>query len=181
MDSSDRSEPPDATPEARWIHQLYDELRRSARRLFRAQPANHSLQPTALVHELYLRLSKNHTPEWESRQHFYAVASMAMRQILIDHARRRQRARRGGGMQKVTLSGLRDLGESADYDLIELDEVLRELSTLSPRQAEIVNMRVFGGMLVAEIAEVMAVSTRTIEKEWRRAKAWLGAQLRPSR
>ena len=142
-----------------------------------SQHNNTTLQPTVLVHELFLRFSKNSAQGWVDRQHFFAVAATAMRQILIDHARRGRRQKRGDGWQRVTLTGLPDPQRESIVDLIALDQALGDLGRLNPRQARIVELRFFAGLTVNEVGDVLQISTRTIEKEWRRARAWLGRQL----
>jgi RNA polymerase sigma factor (TIGR02999 family) len=153
---------------------VYEELRRLAGGYFRRQPSGHTLQPTALVHEAFLRLAGS--GEFESREHFFAVAATAMRQVLASHARRRRAIKRGGERTRVTLSGLQ-LPETAGIDLVTLDEVLEQLEQVNARQAEIVICRFFGGLTLPEIANTMDVSLTTVEKEWRRARAWLASEL----
>jgi len=153
---------------------VYDELRRLAVAYFRSQPSGHTLQPTALVHEAFLRLAN--TSEFESREHFFAIAATAMRQVLASHARKRRALKRGGDLTQVTLTGLQ-LPDAAGIDLVTLDNTLEQLEQLSPRQANIVICRFFGGLTLPEIAKTMGVSLTTVEKEWRRARAWLAAEL----
>ena len=153
---------------------VYDELRRLAVAYFRSQPSGHTLQPTALVHEPFLRLAN--TSEFESREHFFAIAATAMRQVLASHARKRRALKRGGDLTQVTLTGLQ-LPDAAGIDLVTLDNTLEQLEQLSPRQANIVICRFFGGLTLPEIAKTMGVSLTTVEKEWRRARAWLAAEL----
>jgi RNA polymerase sigma-70 factor (ECF subfamily) len=162
--------------------QVYQHLRRLARGFLRGRADGLTLQPTAVVHEAYLRMIRG--PQvWQDRNHFIAVASTAMRQILIDAARRRAADKRAGGLTRVTLSdwllpdgsaGDRDTGL---VDLLALDAALKRLSTVSPRQARIIELRCFGGMTVPEVADVLSVSTALVEKEWRRARAWLAHAL----
>ena len=157
---------------------VYEELRRVAGDLFRHQSPGQSLQATALVHEAYLRLVGNTGIQWESRAHFFAVAAMAMRQVLANHARARRAEKRGGGNRaRVTLSGVIDAGGKRDIDLLALHEALERLTSLDERQSRIVEQRFFGGMTNDEIAHVLNVSTKTVEREWRAARAWLGAYL----
>lgn len=153
---------------------VYEELRRLAAGYFRTQPSGHTLQPTALVHEAFIRLARSN--DFESREHFFAVAATAMRQVLASHARRRRALKRGGEMSRVTLSGLQ-LPESEGIDLVTLDDALEQLERLSERQANVVVYRFFGGLTLPEIAKAMGVSLTTIEKEWRRARAWLASEL----
>ena len=153
---------------------VYEELRRLAAGYFRTQPSGHTLQPTALVHEAFIRLARSN--DFESREHFFAVAATAMRQVLASHARRRRALKRGGDMNRVTLSGLQ-LPESDGIDLVTLDDALEQLERLSERQANVVVCRFFGGLTLPEIAKTKGVSLTTIEKEWRRARAWLASEL----
>ncbi|MEM7165347.1 MAG: sigma-70 family RNA polymerase sigma factor [Planctomycetota bacterium] len=158
---------------------IYGELRAIAGNIFRGHGAGHTLQPTALVHEAYLRLAETDSSEWESRQHFLAVASKAMRQILIDHHRRKSAQKRGGGAEweRVTLSGL-DIGASTpEIELLALDDALKKLEVLDPRQAQVVELRYFGGLTVDETASILDVSRTTVEGEWRHARAWLTREL----
>jgi RNA polymerase sigma factor (TIGR02999 family) len=162
---------------------VYNELRALARKSFRGRAGEDSLQPTILVHEAYLRLVAHtgKTParkNWDSRAHFFAVAAMAMRQIVASHARRRRTAKRGGDRQRVTLNGLADEATGADVDIEALDAALERLSALDPRQGRLVELRFFGNLTVEEIAHVLDVSASTVEREWRMARAWLSGELR---
>lgn len=159
------------------IEPVYEQLRALAGSYFRGKRADHTLQPTALVHEAYLRLAKVDPERFTERAHFLAVAATAMRQILTDHARRKMAKKRGGAEQaRVTLSALP--GEAqAGVDALDLDAALTRLSSLNPRQVTIVELRYFGGLTVPETAAALEVSVATIEKEWRRARAWLHGQL----
>jgi RNA polymerase sigma factor (TIGR02999 family) len=155
---------------------VYPELRRLAGAYLNRERPGHTLQPTELVHEAYLKLVDQTRVDWQGRTHFFAVAANAMRRILVDHARRKSRQKRGGDGQHVTLQ--EDLhffpttGLDAE-DLIVLDDALTALAELDQRQSEVVEMRVFGGMTVEQVAGVLGVSKRTIEGEWAHAKAWL--------
>lgn len=156
---------------------VYEELRAVAGSYFRGQPANHTLQPTALVNEAFIKLVASEA-EWKDRAHFLAVAATAMRQILIDHARRRISSRRGGDRGRLDLTGdFTPIVINNDLDLLCLHEALENLSALDQRQARVVEMRFFGGMTVQEVAEVLGVSKTTVDKSWRAARAWLNAQL----
>jgi RNA polymerase sigma factor (TIGR02999 family) len=153
---------------------VYTELRALAASYFRGR-GSHTLQPTALVHEAFLRLNRN-AGAITDRAHFFAVAATAMRQILTDHARRRRALKRGGAeRERVTLSNLAAL--ESPVDLVALDDLLRRLAALDARQARLVELRFFAGMTEEETAEVLGVSLRTVQKEWRKAKAWLLAEL----
>jgi len=155
---------------------VYDHLRAIAGSYFRNQRSGHTLQPTALVHEAFLRLTAGSEHDWKDRAHFSAVCAMAMRSILADHARRRFAAKRGGGRQRVTLSAASD--DSRDgIDVLDLDEALSKLSALNERQGKIVELRLFGGMTMDEIAHHLDISKTTVEGDWRMARAWLSAHL----
>jgi RNA polymerase sigma factor (TIGR02999 family) len=157
---------------------VYRELHRQAERYMRGQPAGHTLQATALVNEVYLRLVSREPIDWKSRAHFFGVAAKAMRSILVDHARARRASKRGGGAHQVTLAAADDSG-SQEVEVIELDEALRQLAELDPRKAQLVELRWFGGLSIEEAAEVLAVSTATAKREWRMARAWLRRELTP--
>jgi RNA polymerase sigma factor (TIGR02999 family) len=152
---------------------VYDELRRVAKRCLAGQRTDHTLQPTALVHEAYLRLVKRDTGEWQNRAHFFAMAAKAMRQILVDHARRRAAAKRGGDAVTVVFDEAAASPKKATLDLIALDDALKRLAVLDPRQCEIVELRFFGGLSVDETAEVVDISPATIKREWATARLWL--------
>lgn len=159
---------------------VYDQLRRVAGSYLRDNASGHTLQPTALVHEAFLRLCQRDTP-FNDRAHFIAVAATAMRQILIDHARRTGAQKRGGGAARVTLEDVPSAGAGgaalSPVDVLALDAALTRLAALSPRQARVIELQFFGGMTVDEVAEAMAVSKSLVEKEWRRARAWIRSEL----
>jgi len=158
---------------------VYEHLRALAGHVFRGQPASHTLQPTVLAHECFIRLIDRDRVAWTDRRHFLAVCAIAMRGILADHARAKNAAKRGGdGWRRVTLADTpAAAARSADVDLIGLDEALTTLAERSPRQARIVELRFFGGLTMPEIAEELDVSLSTIEADWRMARAWLSAEL----
>ena len=156
---------------------VYDELRAVAARYFRDQPADHTLQPTALVNEAFLRLVDQTRMEWQSRAHFLAVAARAMRQILIDHARRRGAVKRGRDLCRVTMDQAVTPIVDSDPELLDLDEALQKLAAIDQRQSKVVELRFFGGMTVEEVAHVLDVSKTTTETEWRMARAWLRREL----
>lgn len=158
---------------------VYDELRRVAGRQLASERGSHTLQPTALVNEAFLRLVDQTRASWKDRTHFYSVAAQIMRRILIDHARRRLAGKRGGGAETVSLDGVADWPEPRDLDVILLDEALTELATFDPRQSRVVELRFFAGLSVEETAEALQLSTATVKREWRMARAWLVRQLRP--
>lgn len=158
---------------------LYSKLHSLAQEFFRHQSQGQTLQPTALVHEAFLKLNRRPDATWKSRAHFLAVAAKAMRQILANHAARRRTAKRGGDMHRVTLTGLATpTGAESEIDLIDLDDALGKLGALSPRQARIVELRFLAGLEESEIAHVLEVSTRTVEREWRMARAFLQCELK---
>jgi RNA polymerase sigma factor (TIGR02999 family) len=159
---------------------LYGELRRIAERVFRSQGPEHTLQPTALVHEAYLKMVRpGAAAPWQDRAHVLAVAARAMRQVLVNHARDRGAIKRGGGVarERVTVDAAPDAGGSAGLDALALDEALERLAALDERQARIAEMRLFGGLSTEEIATLLGVSTRTIETDWRMAKDVLARSL----
>jgi RNA polymerase sigma factor (TIGR02999 family) len=155
---------------------IYDDLRALAARYMRNEPADHTLQPTALVHEAFLRLVDTERVEWRTRAHFMAVAARTMRRILVDHARRRRAIKRGGG-KKVTLVEGMAFHEQRPLDLVALDDALAALAGIDERQSSVVELRFFGGLGVEEIAEVLDVSTATVKRDWRFARAWLLKEL----
>jgi RNA polymerase sigma-70 factor, ECF subfamily len=157
---------------------VYEELHRLARRYMRRERSAHSLQATALVNEAYMRLADYTRMQWQDRAHFFAVSAQVMRRILVDHARRHN-LKRGRGVVRVPLEDAVAMapGENADTDLVALDEALIGLTRIDPRKAQIVEMRFFGGLTVEEIGEVLKVSTGTIKRDWRAAKAWLYREL----
>ncbi len=150
---------------------VYEELRALAGSFLARQHPAHTLQPTALVHEAYIKLVGAQNPEWNGRAHFFAVAARAMRQILINHARDRNAVKRGGAARRVTLHDAAAASPDAEVDLEALDSALAELERVDRRQSQIVEMRFFGGMSIEDTAEVLGLSERTIQLEWRMAKA----------
>ena len=156
---------------------VHGELRRQAARYLRRERQNHTLQPTALVNEAFLKLVDQRSVRWQNRAHFFGIAAQAMRRILIDHAKAHRRIKRGGVKQNVTLDEGMLAAESKSVDLLALDEVLTRLASIDERQARVVELRFFGGLSVEETAEVMGLSPATIKREWSMAKAWLYSQL----
>ncbi|MDP9172371.1 MAG: sigma-70 family RNA polymerase sigma factor [Planctomycetota bacterium] len=156
---------------------VYDEFRALAARQLRRERPDHTLQPTALVHEAYLKLIDQTRVDWQGRTHFFAVGAQAIRRILVDHARQRKRQKRGGGAGRVALDEQVALAPERSEEILALDEALQKLAALDPRQEEIVEMRFFGGMSVEEVAEVLGVSKRTVEGDWTMARAWLMREL----
>jgi len=161
---------------------VYDEMRRLAGSYLRREREGHTLQPTALAHEAYIRLIDQHSVTWESRAHFMGLAAQAMRRILADHARRHGARKRGGGAARVSLSiAEHDVAaDPGDVDIQELDAALEDLANLEPRQARVVELRFFGGLSIEETGEVLGVSPATIKRDWTLARAWLYRELRGS-
>lgn len=159
------------------LPQVYDELRRLAALQLQRERADHTLQPTALVHEAYLRLIDQHAVDWQNRAQFFGLAAEMMRRILVNHALARQAAKRGGPQTRVALDAAVDFAAQQDVNLLALDEALQELAALDPAQARLVELKYFGGLSIEEIAAVLDVSPATVKREWRMAKAWLFQQL----
>lgn len=155
---------------------VYGELHRVAGRYLRRERRDHTLQPTALVNEAYLRLIDQRRIQWQNRAQFFGIAAQLMRRVLVDHARRRTAAKRGGGRTQQLDSSIA-LTSARDVTVIALDEALTRLSGLDPIQGRVVEMRSFGGLTIDETAEVLGVSTDTVKREWRLARAWLYREL----
>lgn len=157
---------------------VYEDLRRQAGRYMRREAPGHALQPTALVHEAYLRLVDQQRVKWRNRAHFYGVAASMMRRILVDQARARQAGKRGQGWARVTLSEVEAKHAGLpEIDALALHDALERLAAFDPRKERIVELRYFGGLTIEEVAEVMGISEATIVREWTIAKAWLRADL----
>lgn len=157
-----------------WASQVYDELRNLAERRFRHQAAGHTLQPTALVHEAYLKLAeRKERPPWKDRTHFLATAATAMRHILVDHARARNAHRRGGDWRRITLDDHLLAATTPEVDILALNEALEQLSRFDARKATVVELRVFAGLSIEETAESLDVSHMTVSNDWRMARAWI--------
>lgn len=156
---------------------VYDELRALASAMMRSERRNHTLEPTALVHEAYLRLVDGSRMEWKGRAHFMAVAAGVIRHVLIDHARRARAAKRGGSFERVSLDDAVRVGDAPDVDLVDLHDTLDRLAAMNPRQSRIVELRFFGGLTNEEVAEVMGLARSTVAEEWAFARAWLSRQL----
>lgn len=156
---------------------VYDEFRELAGDYLRRETKAHTLQPTALVHEAYLRLIDQTRVNWQGRTHFFAVGAQAMRRVLVDHARARQRDKRGGGWQRISLDEQLTVSPAHDADLLAVDEAIEKLARIDSRQAQIVELRFFGGLTVAEVADVLGLSKRTIESEWKVIRAFLRKEL----
>jgi RNA polymerase sigma factor (TIGR02999 family) len=156
---------------------VYDELRRLAVRYLRHERANHTLQPTALVNEAYMRLVDQHRVEWQNRAQFFGFAAKLMRNILVDHARTRQTVKRGGNQFRVSLDSNKQAGLKPQIEFIAVHEALERLETFDPQKARIVELRFFGGLSIEETAEVLNVGHATVERDWKLAKAWLKREL----
>ena len=154
-----------------------DELRRLAHRYMTGERTGHTLQTTALVNEAYLRLVDQQSVRWENRAHFFGIAARLMRQILVDHARGRDAAKRGGGQMLLSVSVLDRIGAREDVNLVELDEALRRLETVDEQKSRIVELRYFGGLTIEETAEALGVSPATVKRDWTMARAWLRREL----
>lgn len=156
---------------------VYEELRRLASGYMRRERSDHTLQTTALVHEAYVRLANHQKAIVENRLHFFAIAAKVMRQILIDHARTRNYAKRGGGAPNLSLDEIAILSDERAAELIALDEALLKLSEIDPRQSQIVELRFFGGLTLEETAEFLKISSDTVTRDWNMAKSWLYRQI----
>jgi RNA polymerase sigma factor (TIGR02999 family) len=152
---------------------VYGELRRLAAHHMGKEREGHSLQATALVNEVYLRLADQRQTRWENRAHFFALASQMMRRVLVDYARRRNYAKRGGGAQRVSLDEAMLVSMEKAPEIVALDEALTRLSEIDPRKSQVVELKYFGGMSTEEIAEVLQISTVTVRRDWTTARAWL--------
>ncbi len=156
---------------------VYDELRRLAASYLKRESPDHVLRPTALVHEAFLKLIDQRQVDWQGRTHFFAIAAQSMRRVLVDHARSRKRQKRGGDRTRVTLDEQLIIHRDRLEDVLAMDELLGQLAEMDARQATIIELRFFGGMTVEEVANVLGISKRTVEREWTMARAWLRQQL----
>jgi RNA polymerase sigma-70 factor, ECF subfamily len=156
---------------------VYQQLRRRAAAYLRDERRGHTLQPTALVHEAYVRLADQHHVAWENRAQFFGLASQMMRRILVDHARRRKMHKRSGGFVRVSLDDHALPGPAVDFDVLALDELLERLAVFDERKSRIVEMRYFAGLSLEDTAAALDIAPRTVEREWRAARAWLHSQL----
>jgi RNA polymerase sigma factor (TIGR02999 family) len=157
---------------------VYEELRRQAARYLRRERSGHTLQTADLIHEAYLRLVDQENVEWQNRAHFYAISATLMRRILIDHARRRGRAKRGGSGIVLSLrEGMQAADQAWDSNLLALDEALTRLAAIDPRQSQIVELRCFSGLSIQQTASVLGISPTTVKDDWNSAKAWLRREI----
>ena len=171
----------DRNPVADLVPLLYDELRQLASKYLRRERPGHTLQATALVHEAYLRLVDQKDVGWQNRSHFFGVAAQQMRRILVDHARNRHAAKRGGSAPKVTLDEALVVSDQAAEDVLQLNELLSRLGERDEQQARVVELRVFGGLTVEEAAEALDISPATVKRDWAMAKAWLTREIQRER
>lgn len=155
---------------------VYQELRRVAANQLQQERGNHTLQPTALVHEAYLRLLEQREVDWRNRTHFFSIAAEMMRRILVNYAIQRKAQKRGDGATHISLEDASSYGEQDDLDVISLNDALERLARFDPDQARIVELRFFGGLTIEEVAEVLDVSPSLVKREWRMAKSWLKTQ-----
>src|SRR5215469_18142358 len=168
----------DRHAEAQLIPLVYTELRRLASRYLNRERGDHTLQPTALVHEAFLRLANENQPDWQGRAHFFGVAAKLMRQILVDHARRHQSLKRGGDCHRSLMTEeLPAYTPQKSAELLALDEVLQRLANEDERQCRVVEMKFFAGLNIDEIAAVLDISPRTVKREWTMARAWLHQEI----
>lgn len=166
---------------AKLVPLLYGELRRMAASYLSRERRNHTLQPTAVVHEAYLRLVDQKAVQWQNRQHFFGVAAQVMRRVLVDYARSHKANKRGGAVPKVSLEEAIVVSKERSAELLALDEALSRLAAFDPQQARIIELRFFGGLTVTETAEVLDISPATVKRDWNMAKAWLTRELRKER
>jgi len=157
---------------------LYDELRRLAGNYMRRERGDHTLQPTALVHEAYIKLVQQRSIDWQGRAHFFGIAARVMRTILVDHARGHLRDKRGGGQRLVSIDEVLVFAPEQSLELVKLDEAVERLTKIDPRQGKIVELRFFGGLTVEQTADVLGVSPKTVKRDWSMAKAWLHGELK---
>ena len=160
---------------------VYDELRALARKYLRRERSDHTLDPTALVHEAYMRLVDQRVTHWENRSHFYRIAARMMRRVLVDHARKRLARKRGGAARRRSITRIAELGIEEDADLLAIDEALEEFASFDPRKCRIVELRFFAGLSMERVAEALGVSLSTVERDWRMARLWLFKRLKTGR
>jgi RNA polymerase sigma-70 factor (ECF subfamily) len=170
----------DRDAESLLIPLVYDRLHRAAVQQFKFERPDHTLQPTALISEVYLRIIRGTTVDWQSRAHFYAIAARTMRRILVDHARAANAQRRPPKNAEVDIENVLVYADSNAYEMLFIDEMLNQLAAVDPRQAQIVELRVFGGLTVEETAHVLDISESTVKREWAMARAWFALQFRRS-
>lgn len=168
----------DETALERLMPLVYGELRRLANNYLRSERPGHTLQPTALVNEAYLRLVDQKNSRWQNRAHFYGIAAKLMRRILVDHARLKHAEKRGGAnQQRLSITSAEGLTAKTDFDVLALHEALEELAAMDPQQSRVVELKFFGGLSIEETAEVMQLGHATVERDWKMARAWLRRKL----
>jgi RNA polymerase sigma factor (TIGR02999 family) len=156
---------------------VYDELRKQAARYLRRERVGHTLQTTALINEAYIRLVDQKNVRWQNRAHFFGIAAQLMRRILVDHARAKGRAKRGGSDIRVSLSDANLIAKERDLDVVAVDQALERLAQIDEQQSRVVELRFFGGLTVEETAEVLKISPATVKRDWGMAKAWLHREI----
>lgn len=171
----------DASAPGKLLELVYDDLRHLAGVYMRDERSDHTLQATALVHEAYLRMVDWKNVTWENRAQFFAVAAQVMRRVLVDHARRKNAAKREGPQHKLALDEAVSFGNEKGLDILALEDALQALEQLDPRQAQIVELRFFGGLSIEEVAHVLKISTATVKRDWTTAKAWFQRELGQNR
>ena len=159
---------------------VYKELHRLAEAYMRRERVDHTLQPTALVHEAFIKLVQHHSIDWQSRAHFFGIAAQVMRRVLVDHARGHLRQKRGGVQRRVAMDETLVFAPEQSEELLQLDEALERLAELDPRQGKIVELRFFGGLTVEQTADLLGISPKTVKRDWSMAKAWLHGELKAS-
>ena len=162
------------------ISVVYKELHRLAEAYMRRERVDHTLQPTALVHEAFIKLVQHHSIDWQSRAHFFGIAAQVMRRILVDHARGHLRQKRGGLQRPLPMDETLVFAPEQSEELLQLDEALQRLAELDPRQGKIVELRFFGGLTVEQTADLLGISPKTVKRDWSMAKAWLHGELKAS-
>lgn len=167
----------DRAAESELIEAVFQQLRRLARHYMRSERSDHTLQPTALVHEAYLRLAQSGDVQWESRAHFFGTAARLMRQVLVDHARSHLAEKRGGGMGQVSLDEAFVYSNEKSDEIVALDEALSRLAHTDPRMSKIVELKFFAGLTFEQIADVLGIADRTAKRDWNLARAWLHGEL----
>jgi RNA polymerase sigma factor (TIGR02999 family) len=170
--------PPDSNRHQQLFEAVYPELRRFAANIMRGERVNHTLQPTALVHEAYMKLVDDARVPWENRVHFLAIAGRAMRQILVDHARKVSAAKRGGDRQRVTLESMLEDAGAEPLEVLAVHDALERFAAMDERAARVVELKMFAGLTMPEIAQALGVSERTVHGDWSMAKMWLSRELR---
>jgi RNA polymerase sigma factor (TIGR02999 family) len=168
----------DREAESKLVDAVYGELHRLAAAYMRRERLDHTLQPTALLHEAYVRLVNQREKDWQNRAHFFGVAAQVMRRILVDHARVKRTEKRGGTARKVDFDEAHSISMERSEELLAIDEALSRLAEIDPRQAHIVELRFFGGLTEEETAQVLGISSRTVKRDWTVAKAWLRVELK---